>query len=235
LRRARLIVILVALVAVIVVARATGLTDVISLENLGLLRDYINGFGPVAPLVFVLGYAAATVAFLPGTPLTLLGGLAFGPWMGTIYNLVGATIGATLAFLVARYAARGLVSSWVEGNERLERLDGEVERQGWRILVITRLVPLFPFNLQNYAYGLTRIGLGTYVLVSAVCIIPGVAAYTFAGGSLTSGDLTRTFIYLGIAAVFFVLLSLIPGWLRKRTRTPEGESEEGTKSSESRG
>lgn len=216
---------MLALVAVIVVARATGLTEFISPENLGRLRDYVNSFGAAAPLVFILGYAAATVAFLPGTPLTLLGGLAFGPWMGTIYTLVGATIGATLAFLVARYAARGLVASWVEGNEPLERLDGEVERQGWRILVITRLVPLFPFNLQNYAYGLTRIGLGTYVLVSAVCIVPGVAAYTFAGGSLTSGDLTRTFIYLGVAAVFFVLLSLVPGWLRKRTRIPQEEPE----------
>lgn len=215
---------MLALALVVVAARVTGLTDYVSLENLGRLRDYVNSFGPAAPLVFILGYAVATVAFLPGTPLTLLGGLAFGPWMGTIYTLIGATIGATLAFLVARYAARGLVASWVEGNERLERLDGEVERQGWRILVVTRLVPLFPFNLQNYAYGLTRIGLGTYALVSAVCIIPGVAAYTFAGGSLTSGDLTRTFVYLGVAAVFFVVLSLIPGWLRKRSSAAQRSS-----------
>ena len=138
--------------------------------------------------------------------------------------MAGATVGLTLAFLVARYAARGLVASWVEENDRLRKLDGEVERQGWRILVITRLVPLFPFNLQNYAYGLTKIGLGTYVLVSAVCIIPGVVAYTFAGGSVTSGDLTRTFIFLGIAAVFFVLLSLIPGRLRRKSRVPEKQT-----------
>ena len=208
------------ILVVIVLVRITGLTNFISLDNLGRLRDFVDSFGPAAPLVFILGYAVATVAFLPGTPLTLLAGLAFGPVLGTIYVMVGATAGLTLAFLVARYAARGLVASWVGENERLKRLDGEVERQGWRILVITRLVPLFPFNLQNYAYGLTKIGLGTYVLVSAICIIPGVVAYTFAGGSVTSGDLTRTFIFLGIAAVFFVLLSLIPGWLRRRTRVP---------------
>ncbi len=212
---------LLGIVAVVVAVRLTGLTDFISLDNLGRLRDSVESFGPAAPLVFIVGYAVATVAFLPGTPLTLLGGLAFGPILGTFYVMVGATMGLTLAFLVARYAARGLVASWVEENERLARLDGEVERQGWRILVITRLVPLFPFNLQNYAYGLTRIGLGTYVLVSAVCIIPGVVAYTFAGGSVTSGDLTRTFVFLGIAAVFFVLLSLIPGWLRSKSRIPE--------------
>jgi uncharacterized membrane protein YdjX (TVP38/TMEM64 family) len=229
LRRTRLIrlaVLVLALAAIIVVVRLTGLTSLLSLDNLGRLRDYIESFGPAAPLVFILGYAVATVAFLPGTPLTLLAGLAFGPVLGTIYVMVGATMGLTLAFLVARYAARGLVASWVEENERLQRLDGEVERQGWRILVITRLVPLFPFNLQNYAYGLTKIGLGTYVLVSAICITPGVIAYTFAGGSVTSGDLTRTFIYLGIAAVFFVLLSLIPGWLRRRARVPENTDSE---------
>ncbi len=205
-----------ALVAVIVVVRVTGLTAYLSLDNLARLRDYVESFGPAAPLVFIAGYAAATVAFLPGTPLTLLAGLAFGPVVGTVYVLAGATIGLTLAFLVARYVARGLVASWVEENERMKRLDAEVGRQGWRILLITRLVPLFPFNLQNYAYGLTRIRLGTYVLVSAICIVPGTAAYTFAGGSVTSGDLTRTFIYLGVAAIFFVILSLIPGWLRRR-------------------
>ncbi len=88
------------------------------------------------------------------------------------------------------------------------------------MLLITRLVPVFPFNLQNYAYGVTKIGLGTYVLPSAVCIIPGAAAFTFAGGSLASAqqDLTKTFTYLGIAAVIFVLVSLIPGWIRKRSR-----------------
>lgn len=225
-RLIRLAILILALVAIIVFARLTGITDLLSLDNLGRLRDYIEGFGPAAPLVFILGYAVATVAFLPGTPLTLLAGLAFGPILGTLYVMVGATAGLTLAFLVARYAARGLVASWVEENERLQKLDGEVERQGWRILVITRLVPLFPFNLQNYAYGLTKIGLGTYVLVSAICIIPGVVAYTFAGGSVTSGDLTRTFIYLGIAAVFFVLLSLIPGWIRRRNRVPENPNSE---------
>lgn len=217
-RYVRPVLLVLALVAVIVVVRATGLTNYLSLDNLARLRDYVEDFGPAAPLVFIVGYAVATVAFLPGTPLTLLAGLAFGPVMGAIYAVTGATIGLTLAFLVARYAARGLVASWVEENERMKRLDTEVGRQGWRILLITRLVPIFPFNLQNYAYGLTRIRLVTYVLISAICIIPATLVYTFAGGSITSGDLTRTFVYLGIAAVFFVILSLIPGWFRKRRR-----------------
>ncbi len=209
-----------ALVAVVVVARLIGLTEYVSLDGLDQLRGWIGGFGIAAPLVFIALYVVATVAFLPGTPLSLLAGLVFGPVLGTLWTVIGATIGATLAFLVGRYAARGLVEGWMAKDERVKKLDEGVERQGWRMLLITRLVPVFPFNLQNYAYGITKIGLGTYVLLTAICIIPGAAVYTFAGGSLASAqqDLTRTFIYLGIAAVFFVVLSLIPSWIRRRDR-----------------
>jgi uncharacterized membrane protein YdjX (TVP38/TMEM64 family) len=209
-----------ALVAVVVVARLTGLSEYISLDGLNRLRDWIDGFGVVAPLVFIAIYAVATVAFLPGTPLSLLAGLIFGPVFGTLWAVIGATIGATLAFLIGRYAARGLVEGWTSNNERVKKLDEGVERQGWRMLLITRLVPVFPFNLQNYAYGITKIGLSTYVLLTAVCIIPGAAVYTFAGGSLASAqqDLTRTFVYLGVAAVFFVAVSLVPGWIRNRRK-----------------
>jgi uncharacterized membrane protein YdjX (TVP38/TMEM64 family) len=210
-----------ALVAVVVVARLTGLSEYISLDGLNRLRGWIDGFGIGAPLVFIAIYAVATVAFLPGTPLSLLAGLVFGPIFGTLWAVIGATIGATLAFLVGRYAARGLVEGWISDNERIRKLDEGVEQQGWRMLLITRLVSVFPFNLQNYAYGITKIELGTYVLLTAVCIIPGTAVYTFAGGSLASArqDLTRTFVYLGVAAVFFVVVSLIPGWLQKRNRS----------------
>ena len=212
-----------ALVAVVVVARLAGLSEYVSLEGLGRLRGWIDGFGAAAPLVFIAVYAVATVAFLPGTPLSLLAGLVFGPVFGALWAVTGATIGATLAFLVGRYAARGLVEGWTAHNESVKKLDDGVERQGWRMLLITRLVPVFPFNLQNYAYGVTKIGLSTYVLLTAVCIIPGTAAFTFAGGSLASvqQNLTRTFIYLGVAAVFFVAVSLIPGWIQNRSRREE--------------
>ena len=209
-----------ALVVVIVVARLTGVTEYVSLDNLGRLRGWIGGFGVLAPIVFIVIYVVAVVAFLPATPLTLLAGLVFGAGWGTLWTWVGATIGATLAFLVGRYAARGLVESWTTNNERVKKLDEGVEEQGWRILLVTRLVPLFPFNLQNYAYGITKIGFGTYVLLTAVCILPGVIVYAFAGGSLAAAEqnLTRTFLYLGVAAVFFVIISLVPGWLRKRNQ-----------------
>jgi uncharacterized membrane protein YdjX (TVP38/TMEM64 family) len=215
----RLVGIGLALVAFVVVARLTGLSGYISLDGLGRLRDWIGGFGVAAPLVFIAIYVVATVAFLPGTPLSLLAGLVFGPVFGTLWAVIGATIGATLAFLIGRYAARGLVEGWTSNNERLKRLDEGVERQGWRMLLITRLVPLFPFNLQNYAYGLTKIGLATYVLLTALCIVPGAAVFTLAGGSLASArqDPTKTFVYLGVAAVLFVAVSLVPGLIRRRS------------------
>ena len=207
-----------ALLLALCAARLTGLAEYISLDGLNDLRDWIDSFGVVAPVVFIVIYVVATVAFLPGAPLSLLAGLVFGAAWGTVWTVIGATLGATLAFLIGRYAARGLVESWTASNERVRKLDEGVEKHGWRMLLITRLVPLFPFNLQNYAYGLTRIGVGSYVSLTALCIVPGVIVYTFAGGSLASAreDLTRTFAYLGVAAVFFVLVSLIPGWLRRR-------------------
>lgn len=127
---------------------------------------------------------------------------------------------------MGRYAARGLVESWKADNERVKKLDEGVEKHGWRMLLITRLVPVFPFSLQNYLYGLTKIGLGTYVLVTGICIVPGVTVYSFAGGSLATAqeDLTKTFVYLGVAAVFFVLISLIPTWLRKRNQRQNSRS-----------
>lgn len=208
------------LVAVVLVARLTGLSEYLSLDGLNRLRDWVLGFGVLAPLVFIGIYAVATVAFLPGTPLSLLAGLVFGPVMGTLWIVVGATVGATLAFLIGRYAARSLVEGWTARDERVRKLDEGVEKQGWRMLLITRLVPLFPFNLQNYAYGLTKVGLVTYVGLTAVCIIPGAAVFAFAGGSLANAreDLTSTFVYLGVAAVLFVALSLVPSWLRNVRR-----------------
>ncbi len=103
----------------------------------------------------------------------------------------------------------------------VRRLDEGSEKQGWRMLLITRLVPLFPFNLQNYACGITRIELPTCILFTLNCIVPGTIVYTFAGGPLAAAreDLTKSFAYLGVAAVFFVMVSMPPGFLRQRSRS----------------
>jgi uncharacterized membrane protein YdjX (TVP38/TMEM64 family) len=117
----------------------------------------------------------------------------------------------------------------MQKNASLRKIDEGVESQGWRMLMITRLVPVFPFNLQNYVYGLTKIKFSTYLLVTLPCMIPGTIAFNFAAGSareviLSGGQpeaVKRTIIYLAIAAVAFVLVSLIPGWVKKRFATEE--------------
>ena len=143
------------------------------------LEVWIRDAGPVAPLLFMLVYAVAAVLFLPGSVLTLAGGALFGPVLGTFYNLTGATLGATLAFLVARY----LASDWVANKTggRVRQLINGVEGEGWRFVAFVRLVPLFPFNLLNYALGLTRLRLVPYVVATYLFMLPGAVAYTYLG------------------------------------------------------
>ncbi|HXD90049.1 MAG TPA: VTT domain-containing protein [Candidatus Binataceae bacterium] len=143
------------------------------------LEAQLRSLGFWAPAAFVALYALATVLFFPGSILTLAGGGLFGPLWGTLWNLTGATIGAGLAFLIARYAA----ADWVRNKtgERLKRMIEGVEGEDWRFVAFVRLVPLFPFNLLNYALGLTRIRFGEYLLTSAICMAPGAIAYTWLG------------------------------------------------------
>lgn len=143
------------------------------------LKQWVTSAGMAGPIVFMLIYAIGTIVFLPGSILTLAGGAIFGPVLGTFYNLTGATIGATIAFIIARY----LASEWVEQKTggRMKQLKEGVEGEGWRFVAFVRLVPLFPFNLLNYALGLTRIKLSHYIIASYICMLPGAIAYTYLG------------------------------------------------------
>jgi uncharacterized membrane protein YdjX (TVP38/TMEM64 family) len=177
------------------------------------LERTLGRFGTWAPVLFVLLYALATVLFVPGSVLTVAGGALFGAVWGTLWNLSGATLGATLAFLLARYIG----SDWVarRAGERLARLIRGVEEEGWRFVAFVRLVPLFPFNLVNYAFGLTRIRLGEYVLASLVCMAPGALAYTYLGyagraaASGQAGAIHKALLALALLAAVAFLPRLI--------------------------
>ena len=147
--------------------------------SIDALTVRVGQLGWLAPLVFIACYAVGAVLFLPGLVFTLAGGVLFGPLFGTLYNLTGATLGATLAFLAARYIA----SDWAaqRTGKRLRQLMNGVEEEGWRFVAFVRLVPLFPFNLLNYALGLTNIRLSHYIISSFVFMAPGGAAYTYLG------------------------------------------------------
>jgi uncharacterized membrane protein YdjX (TVP38/TMEM64 family) len=157
----------------------------------------------------MLIYALAPVFFLPGLPITIVGGILFGPFWGVVYTITGATIGASLAFLTARYLAR----DWIEGkltSPRWRRLDREVETHGWKVVAFTRLIPAFPFNLLNYAFGLTRIPFMHYAVTTFFCMLPACVAFIVFSSSLPGlirGKVSPTLL-IGILLV--VLVSLLP-------------------------
>lgn len=143
------------------------------------LQVWIENAGAAGPLLFMLVYIIGTIFFFPGSVLTLLGGALFGPVAGTFYNLTAATIGAMLSFMVARFLAADWVANKTGG--RLKQLINGVENEGWRFVAFVRLVPLFPFNILNYALGLTRISFTQYSIATYICMLPGAIAYTYLG------------------------------------------------------
>jgi len=149
---------------------------------------WVESLGALGPIVFILGYAVATVAFIPGSVLTLAAGAIFGVVKGTIFTLIGATLGASAAFLVARYVARGAIERRIAGNPRFAAIDRAVGREGFKIVALLRLSPVFPFNLLNYSLGLTRVPFLPYFAASAA-MLPGTLLYVYYGaaaGSLAS-------------------------------------------------
>lgn len=152
---------------------------------LGLV-EWIEGAGPAGAAVYVLVYALATVFFLPGSLLTLGAGFAYGVVKGTAVVWVGANIGATLAFLLGRTLARDWIARKVAGTPRFAAIDRAVGQQGLKIVLLTRLSPVFPFNVLNYAYGLTRVGMGDYLLGSLIGMLPGTVMYVYLGSLITS-------------------------------------------------
>lgn len=205
------------IVAVYFVLRHYGITKHIRLENVPKIKTWVESFGVIAPLIYIGLYLISTVFFLPGFPVTVLAGFVFGPLWGVFYASIASIISVACAFLVARYVARDLVEGWVKENAQFRKIDEQVEEQGWRILMVTRLVPIFPFNLQNYAYGLTKIRFSTFVFISAVFMLPGTIALVMLGGAFVSGEgnVLQTMLYLGIAGVLMFALSLVPNLLRK--------------------
>ena len=128
----------VALIAsVYLLLKHFGITDNLTRENVPKLKAEISAFGVFAPLVYIGFYVLATIFFLPGLPVTMLSGLAFGPFWGVVYASVGSVIGISCAFLIARYLARGMVERWIDDNAQFQRIDDGVRRQGWRMLMIT--------------------------------------------------------------------------------------------------
>jgi uncharacterized membrane protein YdjX (TVP38/TMEM64 family) len=176
-------VLLVALLAgILVTARLLGLG-----ARLGELRAWILGLGPLGAVVFVLIYGVATTVALPASVLTVAAGAMFGSVRGVALVSVGSTLGAAGAFALARWLARDAVARWLAGNEKFRQLDALTARHGAIIVAITRLVPIFPFNLLNYGFGLTRVPFWTYLFWSWLCMLPGTVLYVVGADAITRG------------------------------------------------
>lgn len=165
------------------IALGTAVLVLVGKHFAGEVAGLIGGIGRLgvwAPLVFIAIYALATVAFVPGVVLTLAGGALFGVVLGTIYVFAGAVLGTVGAFLVARHLARPMVARRIARDARFERIDRAIARRGVRIVVLLRLSPAVPFNMLNYALGLTRVRLRDYVIAS-IGMLPGTIAYVYSG------------------------------------------------------
>jgi pyruvate/2-oxoglutarate dehydrogenase complex dihydrolipoamide dehydrogenase (E3) component/uncharacterized membrane protein YdjX (TVP38/TMEM64 family) len=149
--------------------------------------DWIGRLGPWGPVIFVSLYVVATVLFVPGSVLTLGAGAIFGVALGSVCVSISATLGATAAFLVGRYVARDAIARKIEKNERFAVIDRAVADEGWKIVLLTRLSPIFPFTLLNYAFGLTRVKLSHYVLASWIGMMPGTVMYVYLGSLVNVG------------------------------------------------
>ena len=188
--------------------------------DVAALEQWVTGAGIAGPLVFMSVYALGTVLFLPGSVLTLAGGALFGPVAGTFYNLTGATLGAAFAFLMARYLAQDWVTRKAGGRMK-QLLDG-VDAEGWKFVAFVRLVPLFPFNLLNYALGLTRIRLLHYLLASYLFMLPGAIAYTYLGyvGRETAAGGEGLIQKALLALALLALVAFLPRLVRRLRAAP---------------
>lgn len=181
-KSAKLGLVAVALIGLFLLSRQLPLASWIESFN-----AWVAGLGFIGMVVFALAYAVATVLMLPGSVLTLAGGAAFGLVSGFAVISVGATLGAALAFLVSRFVARKHVESWISEKPSFGVIDKAVAKQGWKIVFLTRLSPVFPFNFQNYAYGLTSVPFAHYCLASWIGMIPGTFLYVYFGTLGRSG------------------------------------------------
>ena len=205
----------------VVAARLFNLQEYVQEDR---LRRFIAACGMWGPAIYLLVWAIVPVLMMPCLPITLAGGILFGPLWGVIYVSVGATSGASLAFLVSRYLARDWVAVRLSGS-RLAHLDDKVTRHGWKIVAFTRLIPVLPFFLLNYAFGLTRIPFLPYAIATFFAMLPWTIAFVLVSSSLLTLLQGQVSIWLIIGLILVALVSLLPV-IYKKIKARQGETVE---------
>ncbi|WP_421550832.1 TVP38/TMEM64 family protein [Kluyvera intermedia] len=203
--------------ALYLLIRHFGLLDLVThfrhLQHL-ILQSGTLGYG-----LYIALFIVATVCLMPGSILVLVGGIVFGPWVGTLLSLVAATLASALSFLLARLLGRTLLLNYVGHTATFQAIERGITRNGVDFLILTRLIPLFPYNIQNYAYGLTAIPFWPYTLISALTTLPGIFIYTFMASTLAVDGITLFFVLkLSLAGLALFALVQAAKWYARRKR-----------------
>ncbi|MEG0068214.1 TVP38/TMEM64 family protein [Cetobacterium sp.] len=209
------------LIVIVLAALIFGLMKSGALEYLKdreKLETLIKGLGVWGPIAYIGMYALVTITCISVLPLTLAGGLIFGAIMGVVYTAIGACLGLSLAFLIARYIARKPIEEKFGKTEAFKKINEGVKNEGWFILATTRLLPVFPFGIQNYVYGLTPISFIQYSILSTIFILPGTSVFVLLAGAVASGDM-KTAVKMSItASLIFFALTMITKVIAKKSK-----------------
>ena len=210
------IILIVALIAaVFIVANQMGWTE--KLKDVKAMQAWFQSLGFIGYGVFIALFVVVAVFMLPASAFTITAGITFGSIIGGILSLVGATIGAAAAFIVARYVARGAIVSKFQNNAVFKKIEDGVRQNGLSFLILTRLVPIFPYNVQNYAYGITSINLLTFTAVSFVTMAPGAFIYAYMAGEIVANGLSvKLLLEFTAAGVILFFVSLVPKYIAKK-------------------
>lgn len=174
------------------------------------LRSWILSFGLWAPLVYIIAYTIRPLIFFPASVLSIAGGLAFGAWMGTLYTIIGATLGAALSFYVAKTLGKSLVKKQWTGNAA--KIQTQMEQNGFLYVLLFRFIPVINFDLISYLAAISKVRFVSFVTATFIGIIPGTFAYNFLGSSFVSGN--PKIIVAAIAV--FIILTVVPILIRNR-------------------
>lgn len=202
-----------------------GLADLIT--DLHHLQDAIRQSGIFGYALYILLFIIAALCLIPGSILVIVGGILFGPLAGTLISLLAATVASALSFLLARWLGRELLLKRVGHTATFRAIEKGIAHSGIDFLILTRLVPLFPYNIQNYAYGLTAIPFWSFTVISAVTTLPGIFIYTLMSHELASEGITLAFIIkLSIAGLaLFTLVQAAKAWARFKRVDPAATHE----------
>ncbi|MGO2892653.1 TVP38/TMEM64 family protein [Enterococcus devriesei] len=200
---------LVLIVIVLVLANQLGLVAL--LTDISQLRSYLESLGWRGYLIFILLSIVVAVFLLPGQFLAIVGGLAYGGWIGGGLTVIGASLGASISFVIGKYVAREYLLQHFGSDPTFQKIEKGVRENGLSFLIFTRLVPIFPFAIQSYAYAMTPMSLKKFSLISFLTMLPASFIYAFMASEIaTKGVSLKLLLELTIAGILLGLLSYLP-------------------------